>query len=222
MLTYICPSRATSAAVNKLSICQSAATHRMAMSAPTPEHAINFLTLLHNLKDTKRAGWVKKGVQGPESIADHMYRMSMMGLICGADSETQTRCIKLAIVHDVAEAIVGDITPHDGVSSEEKYKLEADAIEKIRETLGSDVLAAQEIEQLWNEYEEGTSSAAQLVKDFDKLEMILQANEYEERQDIKLTEFFTSTEGKFRTDLGKSWAHEVLKRRNSRAAKLLQ
>jgi 5'-deoxynucleotidase YfbR-like HD superfamily hydrolase len=28
---------------------------------------------------------------------------------------------------------------------------------------------AQEIEQLWNEYEEGTSSAAQLVKDFDKV-----------------------------------------------------
>ena len=43
------------------------------------------------LQSTKRTGWVKRGVAQPESIADHMYRMSMMGLICGADAETTTR-----------------------------------------------------------------------------------------------------------------------------------
>lgn len=198
------------------SVIQKGVATRMAMNPPRPEQAINFLTLLHNLKDTKRTGWVRKGINGPESIADHMYRMSMMGLVCGADSDTQTRCIKLAIVHDVAEALVGDITPHDGVSNEEKYKLEAGAIEQIRDALGSDALAGEEIQQLWHEYEEGTSPAAQLVKDFDKLEMILQAHEYEERQDVQLTEFFTSTEGRFRTDIGKAWAQEVLKRRQKR------
>lgn len=30
---------------------------------------------------TKRAGWVKREIQGPESIADHMYRMGLMALI---------------------------------------------------------------------------------------------------------------------------------------------
>lgn len=180
-----------------------------------PAKAIDFLTLLHNLKSTKRTGWVKRGVHQPESIADHMYRMSMMGLICGADAETTTRCIKLAIVHDVAEAIVGDITPHDGVSDEEKFSLEAAAIQKMRDTLGSDVLAGEEIEQLWHEYEQGQTPAAQLVKDFDKLEMILQAQEYEGRQDIKLDEFFSSTEGKWRTELGRKWAAEIVSRRKA-------
>mmetsp|Transcript_1828 Transcript_1828/g.5334 ORF Transcript_1828/g.5334 Transcript_1828/m.5334 type:complete len:214 (+) Transcript_1828:144-785(+) len=185
----------------------------MSASSPQPAKAIDFLTLLHNLKDTKRTGWMRKGIKGPESIADHMYRMSMMGMVCGADPETQVRCIKLAIVHDVAEAIVGDITPHDGVSDDEKYKLENSAIEKIRQTIGTDQLAGEEIEQLWHEYEQGTSPAAQLVKDFDKLEMILQAQEYEARQGVQLDEFFSSTDGKWRTDLGRAWAAEVVSRR---------
>ncbi len=43
------------------------------------------------LQSTKRTGWVNRGVDQPESIADHMYRMGMMGLICGADAETTMR-----------------------------------------------------------------------------------------------------------------------------------
>lgn len=46
--------------------------------------------------------------------------------------------------------------------------------------------------------------------------MILQAHEYEQRQDVVLSGFFTSTEGRFRTDIGKAWAQEVVKRRQSR------
>lgn len=30
---------------------------------------------------TKRKGWINHGIEGPESIADHMYRMSLMALI---------------------------------------------------------------------------------------------------------------------------------------------
>lgn len=37
--------------------------------------------LLQSYQATKRAGWVKRGVQEPESIADHMYRMGLMALI---------------------------------------------------------------------------------------------------------------------------------------------
>ncbi len=46
-----------------------------------------------------------------------------------------------------------------------------------------------------------------------QLEMILQAQEYEGRQDIRLDEFFASTAGKWRTDLGRQWAAEIVSRR---------
>lgn len=34
------------------------------------------------------------------------------------------RCIKLALVHDMAECIVGDIAPSDNISKEEKHRRE--------------------------------------------------------------------------------------------------
>ncbi len=35
------------------------------------------------------------------------------------------RCIKMSLVHDLAESLVGDITPLDGVSKEDKYRMES-------------------------------------------------------------------------------------------------
>ena len=57
-----------------------------------------------------------------ESIADHMYRMSVMvqTVLKPSDPINKDKCIKMALVHDMAEAITGDITPDDGISAEEK------------------------------------------------------------------------------------------------------
>ncbi|XP_058227286.1 uncharacterized protein LOC131335785 isoform X2 [Rhododendron vialii] len=165
--------------------------------------AIDFLSLCHRLKTTKRAGWVKRDVRNPESIADHMYRMGLMALISsdlpGVDRD---KCIKMAIVHDIAEAIVGDITPSDGVPKQEKSRREQEAIDYMSKLLGGGQ-RAQEIGQLWMEYEENLSLEAKVVKDFDKVEMILQALEYET--------------GKFQTELGKAWASEIASRRRAQS-----
>jgi len=186
-----------------------------APSLPSTAGMIDLLQLVQQLKVTKRTGWVRKGVDGPESIADHMYRMGIMSLISCPDGVDQTRCMKMALVHDLAEAIVGDIPPNAGVSKEEKAKMEQDAIQTIKGMLGSRSAAGSEIEELFNEYEAGETREAQLVKDFDKLEMILQAHEYEQAQGMQLQEFFDSTSGKFKTEMGKSLAEEVYQRRGA-------
>ncbi|KAL7224479.1 hypothetical protein ACSBR1_025855 [Camellia fascicularis] len=178
--------------------------------------AIDFLSLCHRLKTTKRTGWVRRDVENPESIADHMYRMGLMALVAsdipGVDRD---KCIKLAIVHDIAEAIVGDITPSDGVPKHEKSRREQEALDHMCKLLGGGQ-RAQEIGQLWMEYEENLSLEAKVVKDFDKVEMILQALEYETEQGKNLDEFFLSTAGKFQTELGKSWASEIASRRKTK------
>ncbi|KAG6770126.1 hypothetical protein POTOM_025796 [Populus tomentosa] len=196
--------------------------------SPSPSSTIDFLSLCHRLKTTKRAGWVKRGIKGPESISDHMYRMGLMALI--------------------APDIPG-IDP-------------------------------KEMIELWNEYEENSTPEAKIVKDFDKVEMILQALEYENgeascfpflhvfisaelyqapaelyglllhsKQGKDLEEFFQSTagdtlmwlcaqcslswrhviilqcisvlassnaSGKFQTEVGKAWALEITSRRKER------
>ncbi|KAK9134826.1 hypothetical protein Syun_014156 [Stephania yunnanensis] len=177
--------------------------------------AIDFLTLCHRLKTTKRKGWINHGLKGAESIADHMYRMSLMALIAGdIPGVKRERCIKMAIVHDIAEAIVGDITPWDGVPKEEKSRREQAALSDMCKVLGAGC-PAEEIQELWSEYENNSSLEANLVKDFDKVEMILQALEYETEHGKVLDEFFLSTAGKFQTEIGKQWAAEITSRRNS-------
>ncbi|EPS59811.1 hypothetical protein M569_14994, partial [Genlisea aurea] len=113
--------------------------------------AIDFLTLCHSLKTTKRKGWVNHGIEGSESIADHMYRMALMALIADdLPGVNRERCIKIAIVHDIAEAIVGDITPSDGVPKEEKSRMERNALDEMCRLLGG--MKAEEIKELWEEY----------------------------------------------------------------------
>ncbi|KAL4587145.1 hypothetical protein LXL04_000011 [Taraxacum kok-saghyz] len=87
----------------------------------------------------------------------------------------------------------------------------------IMESMTNDVDATKNVlaRELWREYEDNASLEANLVKDFDKVEMILQALEYE------TYEFFLSTAEKFQTEIGKSWAAEINSRRNSRLAKKL-
>lgn len=183
-------------------------------SSSSPASAIDFLTLCHRLKSTKRKGWINHGIKGPESIADHMYRMALMALIVGdLPGVNRERCIKIAIVHDIAEAIVGDITPSDGVPKEEKSRRERAALNDMCRVLGGG-MRAEEIKALWAEYENNSSLEANLVKDFDKVEMILQALEYETEHGKVLDEFFLSTAGKFQTEIGKSWAAEIISRRN--------
>ncbi|CAH0478144.1 unnamed protein product [Peronospora belbahrii] len=180
-------------------------------------NAIEFLRLCGRLKTLKRSGWVNNNVILPESVADHMYRMGMCCMLLDDANETinRSKCIKMAIVHDLAESLVGDITPHDGVAEEEKHRMEKEALDEICNTLGNTPSAA-EIRLLWNEYEEGITEEARMVKDFDKFEMILQADDYERAQNIPLDDFFESTKNKFRTPLVQSWASELTTQRNAR------
>ncbi|KAG7385557.1 HD domain-containing protein 2 [Phytophthora pseudosyringae] len=179
--------------------------------------AIEFLRLCGRLKTLKRTGWVNNKVALPESVADHMYRMGMCCMLLDDANETvnRSKCIKMAIVHDLAESLVGDITPHDGVAEEDKHRMEKEALDEICNTLG-DTPSAAEIRTLWNEYEAGSTEEAKVVKDFDKFEMILQADDYERAQNISLDDFFQSTKGKFRTPLVQSWVAELTSQRNAR------
>ena len=79
----------------------------------------------------------------------------------------------MALVHDLAEAVVGDITPNDGVSDEEKAAMEREAMGTMTAALGA---RGEALMALWEEYEAGESAEARLVKDMDKLEMIAQAH----------------------------------------------
>ncbi|XP_060908283.1 HD domain-containing protein 2 [Labrus mixtus] len=158
---------------------------------------LQFMKLIGQLKRVPRTGWVYRNVKKPESVSDHMYRMAMMSLTITDPTVDKNRCIKLALVHDMAECIVGDIAPFDNISKEEKHRREEAAMRHLSGLLPEGL--KQEIYGLWEEYETQGSPEARLVKEFDLLEMILQAHEYEELEGTpgRLQEFFDSTKGRF-------------------------
>ena len=140
------------------------------------EGLIGVLDAAGKLKRVARAGWVRVGVPRPESVADHSYRVALMAVLFGSrlglDVEKMTR---LALLHDLAEARVGDVTPVDGISSAEKHAREGAAFAEIVAGLPE----GPALDDLWREYETGSSSEARIVRQLDKLEMALQALEYE-------------------------------------------
>ena len=179
---------------------------------------LKVMSLVGKLKSTKRTGWVYRGVKSPESVSDHMYRMAIMSfLLTGREEGTsinRDHCIKLALVHDMAECIVGDITPFDGVSKEEKHKREKQTMEYLSSLVGEEV--GKEFLLLWQEYEAQETEEAKFVKDLDRFEMILQAHEYEDSEEKPgwLQEFFDVTKEKFNHPIVKDWVQELNKLRS--------
>ncbi|KAJ1963612.1 hypothetical protein IWQ62_003161 [Dispira parvispora] len=150
-------------------------------SQPSPTNVLDFLHIVERLKKTKRTGWVHNDVRQPESIADHMYRMSIMAMLIDDPQLKRDHCIKMCLVHDLAESIVGDITPYQGISNQEKHLKEAQAMERLCELVKGSA-ASEEMMALWQEYEACETAEARLVKDLDKFEMIVQALEYEQNK----------------------------------------
>jgi putative hydrolases of HD superfamily len=116
-----------------------------------------------------------------------MYRMSILTMVAPpgiAETVDLAKCMRMCLVHDMAEALVGDITPVDPVSKPEKSRREADTMAYVSDALLGRVyggIQGQELKALWTEYEEGDSREAAFVKDLDKIELLLQMVEYEKR-----------------------------------------
>lgn len=122
---------------------------------------------------------LKLGMKHPESVADHSYRVAVMGMVYsdlrGLDTE---KVLRMAILHDLAEALVGDITPGERTATE-KRRMEERAMKEILGDLAAGL--AKKYGAIWDEYEERRSPEAKLVGELDKAEMALQASDYRRR-----------------------------------------
>ncbi|KAH3669499.1 hypothetical protein OGAPHI_001620 [Ogataea philodendri] len=175
---------------------------RRLLTPPTSGKNYNYINAFYQivslLKSQKRTGWVDHQVPNPESIADHMYRMSIIAMSLSKDAFSQTpdlaKCAKIALVHDIAESLVGDIVPHDAnVDKTEKNRREYSTIVYLSEVIQPYNKAfSEEIVELWLDYENQRNFEATIVKDIDKYEMLIQAFEYEKSTHKPLDEFFRS------------------------------
>lgn len=183
---------------------------------------VQFFHYIQRLKVEKREGWRRFGITQGESIADHMYRMSLIAMLAPPSLSAKldiARCTKMALIHDMAEGLVGDLTPVDGVPKAEKSRREADTVDWISNGLLGKVhggLAGQDLKAIWREYEDSETPESKFVHDVDKIELILQMVEYEREHqcNIDLSEFSWVAK-KLTLPEMQVWAQELLEERNT-------
>lgn len=150
---------------------------------------------LGNLKKLKRTGWVLRGVPNPESIADHVFRTALITLFLADELKRRgveinpDKALRIALLHDIGEARVTDI-PQPALKYVDKSEAERKAVEDLLKTSPF----PEEYYQLWLEYEEGSTLEGRLVRFADKLEMLIQAIEYESAGASGLDEFWNALE----------------------------
>lgn len=132
------------------------------------------------LKAIKRSGWIKKAgiARDCESVADHSFRMSLLGLYFGIELDLDSsKIVRMCLIHDLAESQIGDKMPEEK-SSEADHRIEEDQV--MRKILGS---LPEKIQSVlisdWQELFKSKTKEAKLVWQMDKLEMYFQSQDYE-------------------------------------------
>ena len=190
---------------------------------------LTFFLKVSGCQTLQRTGWVRAGIRDPERVSGHMFRMAIMAILLEDDeADADNRILGgssviLSIVHDMAECIIGDITPNDPVTPEEKHEKEVAAMKSLVKDLPCST-HTREIFEAFMRYERQAKDdkEAHLTKDLDRFDMVVQAMEYEEKKRPKganinfLQDFFDSTENYFRHINIRSWDKTLRQLRKQR------
>lgn len=160
------------------------------------------------LKSLPRTGWLDRGLDAfrVESVADHSFGVALLAWVCALQRQAEgaaidpERVLKLALMHDLAEAETGDWTPYDGAAIPSEHDPAARrAFLEARHSRDPDRRATKRAEEdavmrallaalpgatrpalgeLWDELHLGESPEARFVKQVDRLETFLQSRLY--------------------------------------------
>ncbi len=166
-----------------------------------------FLYGIGLLKRYPRTGWLQLGVRMPESVADHSFRASVVAsVLASAEGADPQRAAFLALWHDSQETRTTDLphlaqryvtaTPHEQVTDDQVRPLPPALARLIRDAV--------------QEYEAGQTPEARCARDADKLEMLLQAREYEAQGHRDVQPWIHSSLSRLRTEAARRLAAEAL------------
>jgi putative hydrolase of HD superfamily len=153
-----------------------------------------------NLKRVPRAGWFQRGVPHVESVAEHSFGVAFVALVLvdlvNAESDRGSgqallnleKVLVMALLHDLAEVRLTDLPVSAAKLFPEAAKSQAEA--SALGDLLAPLPAAARWAALWQEFEGRSSPEGQLVRDADKLEMMVQCLRYEQAGSRGLDEYW--------------------------------
>ena len=129
------------------------------------------------LKTLKRKGWAKAGIVDAESVADHSFRMAIIGAFLADMMKLEPgKIMRMCLIHDIAESEIGDLTPEEKTSEEEHRKQEDTVARSIFDSLPPKFRKQLLLD--WTELMGMRTNEAKLVWQIDKLEMGLTMKDY--------------------------------------------
>ena len=138
-----------------------------------PEELLRFLQLAERLKSVPRHCYTAEGER--ESVAAHAWRVALLALLLEKEQPDidMRRVIELALVHDLGEAVTGDIPSF--LKTERDESVESDALYQIVSLLPAP--EGERLRSLFQEWEAGSTREARFCRALDKLEAVISHNE---------------------------------------------
>ncbi len=137
-----------------------------------PRDLIAFLGTLEKLKCNTRHSWTSSGRR--ESVAEHSWRLAVMAMLCRDEYPTldMDRVVKMCLIHDIGEAVTGDIPSFSKTESDEAA--ETEAVRALLLELPEGLRA--EWQSLYTELSVRETDEAKLFKALDNMEAVLSHN----------------------------------------------
>ena len=151
------------------------------------KNLLQFYLLAIELKDKIRSGWKIWNIDRKrvESVAEHIYGTCILAISIDSEFDLKIdiyKVVMMLVLHEIEEIKIGDLTPFDKVTVEEKRKLGKQAVEEVLGTLSKKVQYIDLIE----EFEEMKTKESIFAKMCDKLEADIQCKIYCEENSIDL------------------------------------
>jgi len=147
------------------------------------KNAMRFYLLATKLKYKIRSGWDKEHwnikSERIESIAEHIYGTCILAISLDSEFELNMdieKVLKMLVMHEIGEVIIGDITPFDEITLEQKVEIEHKA---MKEVLG-DLINKEELFSLLIEFDEHNTKESKFAYLCDKIEADIQSKVYQD------------------------------------------
>lgn len=138
-----------------------------------PGKLLEIMGTAEKLKDAVRHCYTSGGRR--ESVAEHSWRTALMAYFVSSEfpEADLEKLLKMCLIHDLGEAITGDIPTFEKTEKDEKRE------DELLSAWVRDLPApfAEEMQELFREMKERNSLEAKIFKALDNLEALIQHNE---------------------------------------------
>jgi len=166
----------------------------------------DFIFELGSLKRLPRSGWLTIGIQNPETVAEHVYRTAIIGmLLAREEGADESRVTRICLLHDLHEGRSADL--HTAARRYAKID-----VRKANREIFTNNKLGNEFLGLCREFEDGKTLEAVVAGDADRLECLVQAKEYLDLGNKYAADWINGARKLLKTKTARKWAGEIVRR----------